>query len=202
MRNFLNKILNKIAKHFSDDPSGMLIITGVTGWILSSTAQMCAVLFNQKIEKEQKSYLLGQELADAAANIACFFAITKAAQVLTTKLFKTGKFAPKSVREFIKINKSKLGDKIGKLDFNLEEILQKESEALQRDYNIAKDFGTTVATITGVVLASNLATPIVRNNMATSMQKKYINYKNTEINQQPTFKSLYTRPNYSKDLRI
>lgn len=202
MRSFLDKILTGIAKHFSDDPSGMLIITGVAGWTLSSAAQMCGILFNPKIEKEQKSYLLAQECADAAVNIGSFFLITQSAKSLVSNLFKTGKFAPKNVKEFIINNKEKLGDKIGKLNFNLEKVLENESSSLAHDYKVMKDFGTTAATITGGILASNLVTPVIRNNMATTMQKNYINYKKAEESKQPTFKSLYTRPNYSNNLRI
>ena len=202
MRNFLDSILNWVARNFREDASKMLIWTGVTGWALSSAAQICAILFNPKISNEQKSYLLPQELADAAVNIGGFFAITQLAKGITTKLFKTGKFAPESVKEFILNNKEKVGDKIGKLDFDLGKILEKENANLLRDYNVTKNFGTTVATITGGVLSTNLLSPVIRNNMATNMQKKYINYKKNEENQQPTFKALQKRTNYSSDLRI
>ena len=109
MRNFLDSILNWVARNFREDASKMLIWTGVTGWALSSAAQICAILFNPKISNEQKSYLLPQELADAAVNIGGFFAITQLAKGITTKLFKTGKFAPESVKEFILNNKEKVG---------------------------------------------------------------------------------------------
>lgn len=202
MRNVLDSILNWVAKNFREDASKMLIWTGVTGWALSSAAQICAILFNPKIPNEQKGYLLPQEFMDAAVNIGGFFAITQLAKGVTSKLFKTGKFAPISVKEFILNNKEKFGDKVGKLDFDLGNVLKNESSQLQRDYKIAKDFGTTVATITGGILSTNLLAPVVRNNMATNMQKKYIDYKKVEENNQPTFKSIYSRPNYSRNLRI
>ena len=134
MRKFLDSILNWVAKNFSDDVSKMLIWTGVAGWTLSSAAQMCAILFNPKIPNEQKSYLLPQEVADAAVNIGSFFAVTQIAKHTAAKLFKTGKFAPKSVKEFIKNNKTEIGEKIGKLDFNLEDFLKSKNASCLKDY--------------------------------------------------------------------
>lgn len=202
MRKCLDNILNWIAKNFSNDTAKMLVWTGAAGWALSSAAQICAILFNPKIDKEQKGYLLPQEFVDAVVNIGGFFAITQIARGLSSKLYKTGKFAPKSVKEFVLNNKEKLGDKVGKLDFDLGKILEKESFELQRDYKVAKDFGTTVATIAGGVVSTNILAPIIRNNMATNMQKKYIDYKKSEINTQPTFKAIQIRPDYNGSLKI
>ena len=69
MSNCFQKILNWVYENFKKDASKMLIWTGVAGWTLSSLAQAGAVLFNKEIPKEQKSYLIPQELADAAINI-------------------------------------------------------------------------------------------------------------------------------------
>ena len=55
---------NLIAKHYGDAPGKMLVHTGVIGWILSSAAQVCAISINDKIPKEQKMYLITQEIAD------------------------------------------------------------------------------------------------------------------------------------------
>lgn len=199
MRNCLNSVLNWIAKNFREDASKMLIWTGAAGWALSSAAQMCAILFNPKISNEQKSYLLPQELADAAVNIGTFFAVTQLAKLTASKLFKTGKFAPKNVREFITNNKPDLKDKIGKLNFNLGEFLESRNASCLKDYNNALAFGTTVATIGGGILSTNIITPIARNNMATKAQKNYLNFKEKKINNQPTFKA---NPNYKYDLKI
>ena len=69
----LESIVNWIATHFRKDASKMLIWTGVAGWTLSSLAQISAILFNPKLTKEEKSFLIPQELADAAVNIGSFF---------------------------------------------------------------------------------------------------------------------------------
>lgn len=43
-----------IASKYSDDIGKMLVHTGVIGWILSSAAQVTAIVINDKLSKEQK----------------------------------------------------------------------------------------------------------------------------------------------------
>lgn len=193
MNNPFTKVLNNIAKSFKDDPSKMLIRTGVAGWTLSSVAQIGAVLVNPKIPNEQKSFLVPQEFADAATNIGLFFLFTLSAKNFVSKLFSTGKFAPKSVRKYLNEHKDLYGEKIGKLDFNLDDVLEKNKDFPRDEYRACKSLGTTFATVGAGILASNIITPIIRNEMASNMQKKYINnsqrpvYNKTPI--QTTFKT-------------
>ena len=179
----LDSVLNWVYKKFSKDASKMLIYTGVAGWALSSLAQMGAILFNSKIPNEQKSFLLPQELADAAVNIGSFFLITLSAKKLAQKLFSTGKLAPKSVRTFLDKNKELYTKKIGKLDFDLDEVRKVSKDFPTEQYWAYKNFGTTLATVGAGVVASNVVTPILRNKMASNAQKKYINtYNPTKVN--------------------
>ena len=62
-----------IARHYGENPGKMLIHTGVIGWVLSSAAQVAAIVINDKIPKEQKMFLVPQEMSDAAVNIASFY---------------------------------------------------------------------------------------------------------------------------------
>ena len=181
MKNPLMPFLNWVAKKFRKDPSGMLIITGVAGWTLSSIAQIGAILINPKIPDEQKSFLVPQEFADAAANIGLFFLITQMAKMSVSKLFSTGKFQTATTKKFIQANKKLFEDKIGKVDFNIEKLLPDNSDVL-KGYKLTKSFAETVATVGGGIISSNILTPIIRNNMASKMQKNYVeNTKPTEI---------------------
>lgn len=179
----LESILTWVADNFKKDASKMLIWTGVAGWGLSSLAQIGALLVNPKISNEQKSFLIPQEMADAAVNIGAFFLITQLTKKTVSKLFSTGKFAPKSVRKFLDSKKEIYKDKVGKFDFDLDTVRKAEPAFPCEDYWTCKNFGTTVATIGAGVLSSNIITPIVRNNMASGMQKNYINKKNNQAKQ-------------------
>lgn len=178
-------ILSWISRNFSNDASKMLIWTGVAGWTISSIAQIGAILLNPKISNEKKSFLVPQELADAAVNIGAFFLITQCAKRFMTKMCTTGKIASKSVREFLN-NSPELKSKVGKLDFNIEKVLQNNSDLL-KNYETYKSFATTFTTVSAGIVSSNIITPIIRNNMAADMQKNYIQNKQT-----------YTQNTYSK----
>lgn len=193
----LDTVLNWVAKNFSKDASKMLIWTGVAGWTLSSLAQIGAILFNPKIPNDQKSYLVPQELADAAVNIGSFFLVTQMAKKTTAKLFSTGKFAPKSVREYLNSKKEVFGNKIGKLDFDLDEAKKLLPDFPVESYYACKNLGTSLATVGAGIVSSNIITPIIRNSMATEMQKNYLKAKHPQENKQPVFKA-----NYSTGLKI
>ena len=206
-KNF-QSILNWVYNNFKKDASKMLIWTGVAGWSLSSFAQICGILFNPEIPKEQKGFLVPQECGDALVNIGSFFLITQLAKKSALNLFKTGKFAPKTVREFLEKNKKIYGDKIGKIDFDLGKVLEKDAPDLVKNFNAYKDFGTTVATVGAGVVSSNIITPIIRNKMASNMQKDYIARKQAsgelplEDKKQPTFKSSYNYTSSMYGLKI
>lgn len=178
MANIFKSILDSAAKKFAHDPSKMIIWTGVAGWTLSALAQTGAVILNDKIPDDQKGFLVPQELLDAAINIGLFFCFTQAAKHSVSKLFRTGKFAPSKVRQYLNERKDIYGDKVGKFDFDLDKV--KELDILSfpdGEYMSCKNYYTALATVSAGILSSNLITPIVRNKYASKAQKRYIDYK-------------------------
>ena len=200
MSKIFQGVLNWVAENFRKDASKMLIATGVAGWSLSSLAQIVGILFNPKISNEQKSFLVPQELADAAVNIGLFFVFTQVAKKTVSKLFSTGKFAPKSVRNYLNERKDLYEKKIGKLDFDLDEVLKQDMGNFPKEnYWACKNYGTTLATVGAGVISSNIITPIIRNNMASKMQKNYLDMKKNQAVKQP---QAVIKPNYSTNLKI
>jgi hypothetical protein len=181
MKKPFSNFLNFIADHFRKDTSKMLIATGVAGWTLSSLAQIAAIAFNPKLSKEQKSFLVPQEFADAVVNIGSFFVVTLSVKKLVSKLFSTGKFATSKVRNHLNKNKELYRDKIGKIDFCIDDIKYDKNFPI-KEYHSSKNVATTVATVAAGILSSNILTPIGRNFMASDMQKKYLNSKNNKKN--------------------
>lgn len=171
----LQKGLEWVYQNFKKNTATMLVVTGTIGWGLSSLAQIGAVLFNPKIPPEQKSFLVPQEFADALVNISAFFLITQATKKVVSKLASTGKIAPSKVREFLNKNKDVYGDKVGKLSLDLDEVLKNEPNFPKESYYSYKNYATTMGTIGASIVSSNIVTPIVRNSMASDMQKKYLN---------------------------
>ncbi|MBR2430953.1 hypothetical protein IKB17_05780 [bacterium] len=174
MSNPFKKALGWLVKNFGDDTSKIIITSSIVGWVISAIAQTVAIAFNPKFDKEQKSFLMPQELADAAVNIAAFFFVTQSTKKYVTKMFKTGKIAPKMVRNHLNSNKSLYENKVGKLDLNLDEAIKYDKLFPEKEYKTCKNLVTTLATIFGGVVSTNIITPVIRNNMASRMQKKYI----------------------------
>lgn len=169
-----------IFETFKDDTSKMIIGTGTLGWIISSLAQIGAIAGNPKISSEKKSFLLPQELMDAAINVLGFFVITMLTKVGIKKMASTGKIAPQTVRDFLNKNKDLYKDKIGKIDFNLDEVLSKKPEYkdIYNSYKSYENFAATMGTIGASVLSCNIITPLIRNKTASRVQQTYIDMKN------------------------
>ncbi len=179
MRNsFFQRSLEWVYDTFKNDTSKMLIATGTLGWILSSAAQIGAIFSNSKISAEKKSFLLPQEFMDAVVNIVAFLGFTTVTKKCIAKMAATGKIAPKSVREFLN-NNSLYKKQVGKLDFNLDDVLKKypENKEIYENYKSYKNFATTMGTIGASILSCNIITPIVRNYTASKVQNTYKDIK-------------------------
>lgn len=164
------KAKDYIAGRYGDDIGKMLVHTGVIGWILSSAAQVAAIVINDKIPKEQKMFLIPQEIADAGVNIASFYLITNCFKSFASKFVKSGKWAPKSVREFLNAS-PKLKEKVGKVGFDILKDVKNIPEKIAKDYKFFEDGVDVVATTVGSVLSCNIVTPLLRNRFASDRQK-------------------------------
>ena len=169
----LQKGLEWVYNNFKKNTATMLVVTGTIGWGLSSLAQIGALIINPKISKEQKSFLVPQEFLDAVVNIGSFFMVTQATKKIVSKMASTGKIAPTKVREFL--SKNKVYEKqVGKLSLDLDEVLKTENKFPKESYYAYKNFVTTLGTVGASIVSSNIITPILRNSMASNIQKKYL----------------------------
>ena len=194
---FFKAPLNWIYENFKKDTSKMLVVTGTLGWALSSIAQMGAILFNPKIDFEQKSFLLPQEFLDAVFNVGAFFAITTLTKKSISKLASTGKIAPRKVRDYLNKHKDLYHDKVGKLDFDLDTVLKGDAKFPKESYYTYKNYVTTVGTVGASVLSCNIVTPILSNSLAADVQKEYKNKRKEVLQSQPK-----TPVNYSGNMKI
>lgn len=164
--NFKTTMYNK----YGENPGKMLVHTGVLGWILSSLAQISAIVFNDKISTEQKSFLIPQEAADAAVNILSFYVITTSFKQIASKLVSTGKLTTKPIKEFL--TNLGLKNRIGKFNFDIEKDLHANFEDIKSEYRPFKNGVDVIASVTGSVISCNLVTPVARNMYASKQQKE------------------------------
>ncbi len=156
-----------VAKHYGSNTGKMLIHTGVIGWILSSAAQVAAIVINDKIPKEQKMYLIPQEIADAAVNIVSFYAITQTFSSVAKRLVTSGKLLPKSVKDWMSVK-----GLLGKIGNSTSDIYKAGlSASAKKRLDMFKEGVDVIGTTAGSILSCNIVTPIVRNEIAANRQK-------------------------------
>lgn len=94
------RIKTNLFKTYSNDAGKMLLHTGALAWATSSIAQIVGIANNDKISKDQKKFLIPQEIADAFVNIFSFYIVTDSIQNFTKKLASSGKIITPKIKEF------------------------------------------------------------------------------------------------------
>lgn len=165
------RIFDKIYKMYHKDADKMLIHTGTIGWILSSAAQLFGIVVNDKTSKEQKMYMVPQEIADAVFNILSYYLVTLSFSKVARLLTKTGKWIPSDVKNHL--IKKGFKDRIGKLDFDIIRDT-KLYGARKRSFDLFRNGLGVVAATIGSVVSCNIITPIFRNYYASKRQHRNI----------------------------
>lgn len=168
------KILNNIADLSKKENSKVLIVTGAITWTLSALAQCAALCFNKNISKEEKSYLIPQEISESAVNIGLFCAICLYVDKKVKNLYESGKVMSVEIAKLFEIT----GDK------NLKSVLRfiekkfpehfdfdTAKEAL-KEYKAGKTIVCTLAAFGASFLACNIITPYFKNKIAGYFYKK------------------------------
>lgn len=167
---YQNSLFSKrgLFERYGENPGSMLVHTGVLGWILSSAAQISAIIFNDKISPEQKSFLIPQEAADGVINCLSFYLVTSSFKNLASKLVSTGKLTTKNIKNSL-IKQGIDKTKIGKLNFNIGKL-----ENIPEGYKTFKNGVDVIASTIGSIASCNIITPIIRNEYASKRQKQIV----------------------------
>lgn len=211
--NVFEKMKNRMFKSYSGDAGKMLLHTGTIGWLVSSAAQVFAIMVNDKVSKEQKKFMIPQEMADAAINILAFYTLTDSIQNITKRLVSSGKFITpaikakcgeygiaivkddegnipnigKAILEKIKEFESTL--KVDKQEgINIKPIEIKKLESKRDDlkefnnkhYSPLESGFKIIGNVIGVIVSSNIVTPLLRNPFAAARQKQAIQLEKME----------------------
>ena len=169
--NLLKPQLGKLAGASLVKMGDIIILTSIAGWFASSAAQVIGIALNKNYTREQKKFMIAQEVADCVTNIGLYFAVTKSLTSLTSHMVKTGKLAPKSIAEFLRTNN--LVGRRGRFGFDVTQAAGFSEAGLTSAYNTFKGFTDAAAATVGGIISSNILTPIVRNYFASKRQNKY-----------------------------
>ncbi len=217
------KVLRKtyIYDKFGPDPAGMLVVTGLIGWGLSSAAQIFAIAINDKISKKDKLFLIPQEFADGFVNALAFLTLSAGIKNIGKKLSTTAKIRSKDLTVILERDGHILKNPADRVDgkayagdwnFNVTKLPNYETE-LKDVYKPLNNGVEVIAGLVGSILSCNLVTPIFRNRYAANRQKEILAKKTNlpvESNiptSKVSFKNFqqlaYSRPQpYSSGLKI
>lgn len=139
--------------------------TGTISWALSCIAYTCAVIFNDKIPKEQKKFLVPQEIIDGAINVTLYWTITSRLKKFGEIAVDKGLVLPKSLKStFLKEVKKHPLVKPDKVDWYLN-----NSTTLQEYLKFKKTF-SIASSLAGSIVAVAIVTPITRNIVAKGIE--------------------------------
>ena len=189
MPNF-GKIFDKIKvwmyKEYGNNPAKLLVHTGSIGWILSSLAQVTAIGVNDKYSKEDKQFLIPQEIADGAVNVTLFYTLTAGCKQIAEKLFESGKVIVPNTKKALQDGLKKHNIDMKTLqEYNIPVSKIMTDEQALKSFKNAKSGAAIIASLIGSVISSNIVTPIVRNYIASNFQKKSI--RRDKLNQMGNF---------------
>lgn len=165
MGNTWNNIVTKCSK----DNAKFLFLSAAAGWVLASAAQTMGIVVNKNIEKDEKKFLIPQEIMDGTVNIGLYALITAPLISATDKLIEAGKVGFKGVEKGTK------------------------------EFARLKGGAKVIASIAGAVISSNILTPIARNKIGSIAQRKALVQKvqQQEPNYSPNYQPLVS-PVYKK----
>lgn len=162
-----------------ENPGSMLMHTGALGWAASSAAQITGMLFNDNIDTNKKKFLIPQEFADAAGNIALYYAVTLVLKRTVEDMFEFGRVRLAQVDRALEERAKCLGCNVRDL-FNENKSMSKILESLpdaKAVFDKHKKGASLIATLIASVISCNILTPYFRNITASKLQK--LNKENT-----------------------
>ncbi len=172
LKNIFEKGKQFLYKQFSEGGGNMLIWMGALGWFTSAIAQVVVLNLNKKIPKEEKGFLIRQEIADGAVNCGMYLGFTKLVQTCVNWGLEKGKITSDTIKPIVekaakdkKIELSKHFEKS-----NISDLLKDNVDDLAK----FKKFKNGVDILTNLiasVIACNIVTPLARNYIASKWSK-------------------------------
>lgn len=151
----LSKLHDGFVSWFDKANNGnFLFATAAIGWFLASAAQTFGIAHSKELTKEEKKFLIPQEMADGAVNIGMYALVTTNLMKFSENLLKPGKKA----KPFITLK-----DEAG----NILDYAKNTKDYIKMGNNFRAG-----AAILGGVISTCILTPIIRNAVGAYIKKK------------------------------
>ncbi len=173
---------------------------------LMCVVETLAIKFNKKTPDDQKNYLIPQTLSEGAISLGITLVLSAGLGKFASYLIKSGKFKPSNI--LVKIKDKNDAKKVKVIEQVLPDVLKKpgnmktllntkkfeelpkkivnelgdnKQEVYDAVKNAEKGFKTLVGAVTGLFLASNVATPFATNSFAKWYRNKYSVNNNNKL---------------------
>lgn len=170
---FWQKTKQYMYEHYGLETGKLIVHAGLITWTTSALSQLVAIALNKEIPSDQKKFLIPQEIADGALNIASFYLITNSFNRVASRLVSSGKWTTKPIKEYLLKKAPEI--KLGNMKTNLNKVERfKEDEGFHKVYDTFNGGLSMMSAVTGAVISSNLVTPFIRNVWGAKRQKEAI----------------------------
>lgn len=164
----MNNFIQKTVAKYANDNAKFLFITAAAGWFLASAAQTFGIAVNNKIDKDEKKFLIPQEICDGAANIGLYALVTAPLIKTTDKLVESGKISFKNI--------------------------QKNTP----EFDKLRGGARVLASLAGAVLSSSILTPLIRNKIGSMAKGEDIKQKTPIYNNYTPYYQPFFQKSYNK----
>lgn len=186
-------LLNKAA---NCNVSNLFIWTTIISNATSCAAQCFGIKKNPQNDDKRKSFLTKQEIAECCLNIASYFIFSKGFEKGAKNLVSSGKVLSKKIVSLAAKNNIDITD-FKKVSQSLDGNITDNLKVLKNDYDCFKQGVGLIGTISGGLLSTTLVVPVLKNTIATQIQKKQ-DKKALSYDKNPAFSGL----NYSSSMKI
>ncbi|EKE03686.1 MAG: hypothetical protein ACD_20C00168G0003 [uncultured bacterium] len=163
--NQAKQLITKIATFALEKPAAFLKYSAAINFSIGSIGLIAGMLINDKIPKKEKRFMIAQESVEGVLDLGVFLGLATGFEKFGKSLVEKGKLLP----ALDGLNKAQVKDKVVKF-FKQPHVLSDVNESTIR--NFVK--GTEVATsLIGTVVAFNIVTPLIRNFLASKIEKKF-----------------------------
>jgi hypothetical protein len=165
MINFSKNLITRLATYAIDNPASFLKRTAALNFSVGSVGLIIGMIINKNIPEKEKRFMIIQEATEGVLDLGVFLGCATAFEKIGRWLVKTKKLVP----HIDNFSKEQVKDAITKFFANPNKPgISMLAESKIRTWVKAAEVG---AGLIGTIIAFNVITPLIRNYIASKLEK-------------------------------
>ncbi len=165
--------IKRLAHYSIEKPSKFLQNTAAFAFVLGSTALIAALLTNKKVPEKERNYMIAQEGVGAFLHLGVFLAVASKFDKFGEKLVQKGMLIP----SIDNLSKDQVKTNVKNFFKDPQQLSPNLQSKIKNHLNCTKVAASTL----GILLAFNIASPIIRNNLASKLSNHFDKKKTANI---------------------